>query len=353
MASIEPARARGRDHLTQLPAELLHLIFSYLLPTHAPDRAAFDPKQEKSCSHALDKVAATSKMLRAEVNEWAQHFLLSHKDITKFEPPKSTTKKTGTTNYLRGRKGMLTWCSTHCIFCGKKSARSAILANGFRCCAACDKAQWYVDVPPNGAVTRCHSLHLIHSSCSLRPLPIRLIALTFPHPLCPLHFGSMTDIRISREKITLTDAKKMYGLKEENLLPDQHVNSPTSRKLMAQLGLPRARYGVYICQGARATMFLIKDVKQLAALVHGELESYMAKRGADRDARNVRAKIKKQEAAVAKAQPLSVSSSAALPPAGLDTERFDNSDHAHLRDAGFGDLVDIPDDEGRELIFID
>ncbi|CZT24986.1 uncharacterized protein RCC_10715 [Ramularia collo-cygni] len=238
--------ARERDHLTQLPSELLHSIFSYLLPRHSPERSIFDPKNEKKnpCSHELDKVAATNKVLRSEVNEWAMHFLLSHKSITKFQAPKSATKKDRTTNYLRGRKGLLTWCSSHCVFCGKKSARSAILVNGFRCCMACDKAQW--------------------------------------------------------EKITLTDAMTIYGLREQVLLPEKHVNCHNSRKLLAQIGFPRVRYGVYTCQGGKACMFLLEDVKQLATLIHGELEIYMAKREAARVARKAKARSKIQEGDFAK-----------------------------------------------------
>lgn len=137
-----PIDHNERDHLTQLPAELLHAIFSFLLPTHAPDRTVYGSKEEKPCSHELDKVAATCKLLRSEVSEWALHFLLSHRSITKFALPKSTAQKSGIVNHLRGRKGLLTWTSTHCIFCGKKSKRSAILVNGFRCCSACDKAHW-------------------------------------------------------------------------------------------------------------------------------------------------------------------------------------------------------------------
>jgi hypothetical protein len=48
-------------------------------------------------------------------------------------------------------------------------------------------------------------------------------------------------LTLNREKITLTDAKKRFRLKEENLLPDRHCNSPTSRKLVARVGFPRAR----------------------------------------------------------------------------------------------------------------
>jgi hypothetical protein len=141
MKTIESATSE-RDHLTALPAELLHTIFSFLLPTHYPERAAYDGCQEQRYCHPLDYVAATSKHLRSEVNEWALHFLLSYKAITNFERPRSATKKSGGVNHLRGRKGLLTWISSHCIFCGKTSRRQAILVNGFRCCAACDRAQW-------------------------------------------------------------------------------------------------------------------------------------------------------------------------------------------------------------------
>lgn len=318
---------RKRDHLTQLPAELLHVIFSFLLPTHIPDRAVFDSKKEKPCSHELDKVAATSKLLRSEVNEWALHFMIAHKTITKFEVPKSVTKRDRTANRLRGRKGLLTWCSTHCVFCGKKSARSAILVNGFRCCAACDKAQWYVSSRMIMTLI-ISSLFIFDPTCDFKLTPYR-------------------------EKITLTDAKRIYGLREENLLPNQHVNSETSRKLLAQLGVPQARYGVYTCQGARATMFLLEDVKQLAALVHGELESYMAKREAARVARNAKAENRKQDAAALKLKPSRPASSDAALPAGLVVEHDEDSSYVHLGDFLTNGEMDILENRQRELIAID
>lgn len=49
-------------------------------------------------------------------------------------------------------------------------------------------------------------------------------------------------------------------------------------------------------------MFLLEDVKLLAALVHGELESYLAKREAARVARISKAECKKQSAATSKAK---------------------------------------------------
>lgn len=130
------------DRLTTLPAELLHRIFSYLFPTHSPERAKYVAKEEKPCSHPLDYVAATNKRLRCEVSEWALHFLLTQKSVTKYQLPKSAKAKSHTASHLRGRRGLLSWSATHCIFCGTKCSRSAILMNGFRCCKACDKAQW-------------------------------------------------------------------------------------------------------------------------------------------------------------------------------------------------------------------
>lgn len=75
----------GKDHLTSLTPELQHMIFSYLLPTHEPDKA-FDgtvKDEKKARTHPLDYLAATSKGLRDEVNEWALHLLVQWRDITK------------------------------------------------------------------------------------------------------------------------------------------------------------------------------------------------------------------------------------------------------------------------------
>lgn len=172
---------------------------------------------------------------------------------------------------------------------------------------------------------------------------------------------SCNDFKLTRnrEKITLTDAKKIYGLKEENLLPNKHVNSPTSRKLVAQLGLPRARYGVYFCQGAKATMFLLADVKVLAALVHhGQLEPYLAKREAARVARSTKAENKKQSGSLSKGN-ASKSSFVRGPRSDEDMSgsEFGGADELAgiegLRDAWRRSTVEFVEDEEPDLVFID
>ena len=135
---------REQDHLTRLAPELQHMIFGYLLPSHEPDKAfETEPSKDekKGCTHSLDYLAATCKALRDEVNEWALHFLAQHKDITKYKPFK-TNRIQQRRDFLRGRHGLLTWADKHCVFCGNKSSRSAILMNGLRCCSKCDKEQW-------------------------------------------------------------------------------------------------------------------------------------------------------------------------------------------------------------------
>lgn len=139
-----------KDHLSSLAPELQHMIFDHLLPSHEPDKAFDDldrappptPKTKKQPNtHPLDYLAATSKALRDEVNEWALHFLAQHKEITKYRHFK-TEKIQQRRDFLRGRHGLLTWMERHCVFCGNKSSRSAILMNGLRCCKKCDKEQW-------------------------------------------------------------------------------------------------------------------------------------------------------------------------------------------------------------------
>lgn len=75
-----------KDHLNALTPELQHMIFSYLLASHEPDKAfneAETPRSERPRSHPLDYLAATCKNLRDEVNEWAMHFLARHRNVTK------------------------------------------------------------------------------------------------------------------------------------------------------------------------------------------------------------------------------------------------------------------------------
>lgn len=79
-----------KDYLTTLAPELQHMIFDYLLPSHEPDKAFEDAettttekKGKKPNVHPLDYLAATSKGMRDEVNEWALRSLAKWREITK------------------------------------------------------------------------------------------------------------------------------------------------------------------------------------------------------------------------------------------------------------------------------
>ena len=234
---------KPRDHLTALPSELQHLIFGYVFPTHEPDKA-FELEttyyeKRGPASHPLDYLAATCRSLRGEVMEWSLHFLMRHHNITKYKPLK-TVKLQARRNLLRGRGGLLTWAEKNCVFCGKPSSRSAILVNSLRCCVACDKEQW-------------------------------------------------------PDKITRSDAKKQFDLKDHHLLPHHH-HSPSAAKLLAKHpgGLPKLRYGTYMSSNVATTMFLKKDVEALAILAHGDLKAHLTKRQADREERSRKLKGTKE-----------------------------------------------------------
>jgi hypothetical protein len=50
-------------------------------------------------------------------------------------------------NLLRGRSGLLSWTSIHCVFCGKRTVCHAVFATGLACCKACDEKNWPEKVP--------------------------------------------------------------------------------------------------------------------------------------------------------------------------------------------------------------
>ena len=234
--------AEPRDHLTSLPSELQHMIIGYLFATHEPDKAfdsdIYDIRKSIGASHPLDFLAATCRSLRGEIMQWSLHFHTQHQDLTKYTPLK-TAKLQARRNLLRGRGGLLTWSEKNCVFCGKTSTRSAILMNGFRCCNVCDKQQW-------------------------------------------------------PDKITKSDAKKKYDLKDNHLLP-HHYHSPSAAKLLAKHpgGMPKMRYGTSMSSNVPTTMFLEKDVEALAVLAHGDLVAHLAKRQADREERSRKLKATK------------------------------------------------------------
>lgn len=223
LSSKRMAASPEKDHLSALPPELLHMIISYLFPTHWPDKAFYTAglASEKGYCHDLDYLAATKRALRAEVMDWAESLLKQHKDITKYRPSKIKRKQR---NWLRGRGGLISWSARSCVFCGKSSSRSAVIMNGLRCCRDCDDIQW-----PG--------------------------------------------------KITKTDAKNEYHLTEHHLLPHQD-RTPISAKMLAKHpgGAPKVRYGTCISVGVVTTLFLREEVKMLAKWVHGDLDAHLARR---------------------------------------------------------------------------
>ena len=223
-----------KDYISGLPPEIIHHICSYLFASHEPskrpseydagledDRTAgkerLRPKKgQKDYHHDLDHLAATSTYLRAQVNEWATHFLLQHQDITNYKQPKVFQYGVRRNILRSGRPaGLLNWSARHCCFCGKKSVRSAILMNGLRCCRPCDDKHW-------------------------------------------------------PDKMTKTAARIHGHLRQDQLMPREAAVSPTCRDLYAaKCGSSGIRYGIYLVYGQETTMFLRKDVEALARRVHG------------------------------------------------------------------------------------
>ncbi|KAK3716156.1 hypothetical protein LTR37_006601 [Vermiconidia calcicola] len=240
--TIEPM-----DYLSTLPTELQHNIIGCLFASHEPDKP-FEPKKPQPRYHSLDALAATCRTLRGEVMGWALRFLVQHSDITRYQPRK-TAKIQAKRDFLCGRDGLLKWAEKHCVFCGTKSSRSAIMMNGLHCCKECDRKEW-------------------------------------------------------PDKITKTDAKRDFGLNEHHLLPHQH-HSGAAAKLLAKHpgGLPKLRYGTYTATGVQATMFLRHEVEALAKVAHGDLKAYLEKRQGDQDRRKQKTKETKAVNAMGLSQP--------------------------------------------------
>jgi hypothetical protein len=205
-----------RDHFTPIPPEVTQLIASYLYATHVPDKAYLPNSGSTTISTDLLNLASTSKAFHQQTNNWAHHFLHQHRAVTKYKDFKTAQAA----SRQRPLREMLQWSSKNCVFCGKKSPRSAILMNGLRCCRACDREQW-------------------------------------------------------PEKITKTEAIKMYKLKEHQILPSQHH---AKKLLTLHPGLPMLRYGTYFSAGVLTTMFLKHDVEAFAELAHGDLKGHLKKR---------------------------------------------------------------------------
>jgi hypothetical protein len=220
-----------RDHFTPLPPEVTQLIASYLYASHIPDKAYYPNPSAATISSDLLNLASTSKTLHQQTNNWAHHFLHQHRAVTKYKDYKTAQAAAR----QRPLRELLQWSSKNCVFCGKKSSRSAILMNGLRCCRTCDREQW-------------------------------------------------------SEKITKTEAIKKYNLKEHQLLPSQHH---AKKLLTLHPGLSMLRYGTYFSAGVLTTMFLKDDVEAFAELAHGDLKGHLKKREV---ARQERVKMQKERA---------------------------------------------------------
>jgi hypothetical protein len=235
MASIDLTTSHGhdhtRDHFSSLPPEVTQQIASYLYATHLPDKAYTSNPSAATISTDLLSLAFTSKTLHQHTNNWAHHFLHQYRAVTKYKDYKTAQAAAR----QRPLRELLQWSSKCCVFCGKKSARSAILMNGLRCCRTCDREQW-------------------------------------------------------PEKITKTEAIKKYKLKEHQLLPSQHH---AKKLLTLHPGLPMLRYGTYFSAGVLTTMFLKDDVEAYAELAHGDLKGHLKKREV---ARQERVKMQKEKA---------------------------------------------------------
>lgn len=204
------------DHFTPIPAEVIQSIASYLYATHVPDKAYHSNSSKATTATDLINLALTSKTFYQQTNDWAHHFLHQHRAITKYKDYKTARAA----SRQRPLCEFLRWSRKNCVFCGKKSTRSAILMNGLRCCRACDREQW-------------------------------------------------------PEKITKTDAIKRFNLREHQLLPNQHH---ANKLLTLHPGLPILRYGTYWSAGVLTTMFLQSDVEAFAQLAHGDLKVHLKKR---------------------------------------------------------------------------
>jgi hypothetical protein len=107
--------------LESFPPEILFNILSYT----SPFSASLLPL------HPLYTTAATSKHLRAIVEEYARTLLAQHAHLT---PPKAAK-----TNAFVSRRKWVRWIMNTCQMCGKSSHRRAILDPALMCCSTCDK----------------------------------------------------------------------------------------------------------------------------------------------------------------------------------------------------------------------
>ena len=204
------------DYLTPIPPEILQNIISYLLAEHNPDRTAehYRPSRFEGPGpdHTLDFLAATCRTLRLEVMDFALHFRLQHGEIMKFKRGKLRTAPKWR-GFLRGPYGLIEFIHSYCVFCGKESVRWAVLANGLKCCRYCDKQQW-------------------------------------------------------AEKITLTEALKVFRLSRGDLISDSRYGAIATS--MKRLSAKPVRYGTYLYQGRLTVMFWRPGIEELAIKINGK-----------------------------------------------------------------------------------
>ena len=223
-----------KDHLNSLPPELVHMIISYLFPTHKPDIAFEDHRDNThllKSQQPLEFLAATCRTLRAEVNDWAETFLRQHQDITRYQASVARTKGAPRQNWLRGRGGLLWWSERNCVFCRKATKKTAIFMNALHCCQQCDDVHW-------------------------------------------------------PKKITKTAAIQEFHLTGHHLLPHrERTPIPAKLRMKGLGGLPTLKYGTLMTAGVPTTLFLSKEVEALARVVHGDLEAHLAKRKVEKQER--------------------------------------------------------------------
>lgn len=209
------------DHITALPAEILQTVTSYLYATHFPEQASLPIETHPNPFADLIALHRSCKILSQQTSSWAHHFLHHHRTITRYRDYKTPTAAAK----QRPLTELLQWTSKRCVFCGAKSDRTAILMNGLHCCQKCDRREW-------------------------------------------------------PDKVTKTEAKKKFKLKDRQLLPERyHAFSLLGR----YPGLPRLRYGTYYSNGVVTTMFVTGEVEAMSKLAESDMSGHLRERRKARD----------------------------------------------------------------------
>ncbi|KAF4549138.1 Hypothetical protein D9617_23g005530 [Elsinoe fawcettii] len=209
------------DPLTSLPTELLHNIFSLLIPSHDVRLSCPSslPRQyytsHASAPHQVQQrfaplapglpllnLTLTSRALQSAINAFSHLLLLKWSHIKNYRPLKTASLEAKRNSFAT----LLKLIRTHCVFCGKKSSRRATLMNGLGCCAACDKKEW-------------------------------------------------------PDKITRSDAKKKFGLGDKHLFT-LGGNRPEN--------WPVVRFGTYSVMGGECMLLEKNEVERLAKVVKDE-----------------------------------------------------------------------------------